>query len=64
LLTVVSCCAQPPTAYLEPLAVGDILPDMPLFLEPGLYVDVPIEATYGQAWEGFPAPWKADLCDE
>ncbi len=24
----------PPTAYVEPIAVGDALPDMPLFLKP------------------------------
>ena len=33
------------TAYVEPIAVGDSLPDMPLFLEPGYYVNVPLEAT-------------------
>src|SRR5262249_23475675 len=32
------------TAYIEPVAVGDTLPDMPLFLEPDVYVPVPLEA--------------------
>jgi hypothetical protein len=44
--------------YIEPLAVGDPLPDMPLFLEPEVYVDVPLEATYMAAWEVVPARWR------
>jgi hypothetical protein len=34
------------TAYVEPIAVGDPLPDMPLFLYDELYVNVPLEKTY------------------
>jgi hypothetical protein len=45
-------------AYVEPLAVGDAICDMPLFLTPTEYVYAPLEETYGQAWSGFPAPWK------
>src|SRR5437764_14640706 len=30
------------TAYVEPVAVGDVLPDMPLFLVPGGHVLVPL----------------------
>lgn len=44
----------PPMAYVEPVAVGDVLPDMPLFLVPGGHVLVPLEATYLAAWEGVP----------
>src|SRR5581483_4518722 len=33
-------------AYVEPTAVGRELIDRPLFLEPELYVNVPLEATY------------------
>ncbi|MBY0513930.1 MAG: DUF4058 family protein [Gemmataceae bacterium] len=47
------------SAYVEPVAVGDPLPDMPLFLEPETYVNVPLEATYQAAWQTFPEPWKA-----
>ncbi len=47
-----------PTAYFEPLAAGDILPDMPLFLTPDRYVNVPLEATYQAAWRGVPQRWK------
>ena len=39
-------------AFVQPVAVGNPLPDMPLFLAPGLYVNVPLEATYTAAFEG------------
>jgi hypothetical protein len=39
-----------PKCYVEPLAVGQLLPDMPLFLKPGVSVDLPVEATYQTAW--------------
>jgi hypothetical protein len=47
-----------PTAYFEPVAVGGTLPDMPLFLTPEHYVNVPLESTYLAAWRGVPARWK------
>lgn len=49
------------TAYVEPIAVGDVLPDMPLFLEPEAYVQVPLEATYETSWGVFPAALKGLL---
>jgi hypothetical protein len=45
-------------AYIEPVAVGDVLPEMPLFLVPGGHVRVPVEATYEAAWAGVPARWR------
>jgi hypothetical protein len=48
----------PPTAYVEPVAVGELLPDMPIFLKPGLYVPAPLEATYQETWNHFPTPMK------
>jgi hypothetical protein len=59
-LTLASYDAGPPlTAYVEPVAVGLSLLDMPLFLRPGYYVPVPLEATYQTTWnEFFPAPMK------
>jgi hypothetical protein len=48
----------PMTAYVEPVAVGDTLSDMPIFLEAGLYVPAPLEATYQTAWSACPAPLK------
>lgn len=37
---------EPLTAHVEPVAVGDPIPDAPLFLGPGWYVNVPLEETY------------------
>jgi Protein of unknown function (DUF4058) len=48
-------------AYIEPVAVGDVLPDMPLFLRSGFYVPAPLEATYQTTWKVFPAPLKGLL---
>jgi hypothetical protein len=49
----------PPVAYVEPVAVGSSLPEMPIFLEPGRYVPAPLDETYRTAWdEFFPAPMK------
>ena len=42
--------ADPCTAYVEPVAVGDTLPDLPIFLEPSRYVPAPLEATYQSTW--------------
>lgn len=45
-------------AYVEPIAVGDSLPDMPLFLTreliPNVHVMVPLESTYQTTWEATP----------
>jgi hypothetical protein len=48
-------------AYVEPVAVGDRLPDMSIFLTPDRYIPCPLELTYQQAWDLFPAPLKAPL---
>jgi hypothetical protein len=45
-------------AYVERLAVGDRLPDMPLFLQPGGCVMVPLEATYTSAFAAVPRRWR------
>lgn len=58
-LTLVAYEADtPPCAYVEPTAVGSVLPDMPLFLEPGWYIDVPLERTYMAAYRGVPKVWR------
>ena len=41
-------------AYIEPLAVGDALPGMALFLAGDLHVITPLEATYQAAWAASP----------
>jgi hypothetical protein len=48
-------------AYVQPVAVGDSLPEMPIFLTADRYVPCPLEATYQTAWEQFPAPLKRPL---
>jgi CO/xanthine dehydrogenase Mo-binding subunit len=45
-------------AYIEPIAVGDQLPEMPLYLEPHDYVIVPLEETYLAAWDTVPTRWQ------
>jgi len=55
------CVNDPPRAYFEPLAVGTSLPDMPIFLTPYHYVNVPLETTYQESWQGVPARWKQVL---
>jgi len=52
----------PPVAYVEPIAVGEALPDMPIFLKPEFYVRAPLEETYRTTWDDFfPAPMKSLL---
>lgn len=48
-------------AFVEAIAVGDRLPDMPLFLTPEACVHVPLEATYQAAWSGVPRRWQSVL---
>jgi hypothetical protein len=61
-LTLAAYDAGPPrTAYVEPVAVGDTLIDMPLFLAPGWYVSVPLEATYQAAYRGVPRRFREVL---
>ena len=46
-LTLASYVAEPcPDAYVEHLAVGSPLAEMPLFLNPDHYVNTPLEPTY------------------
>lgn len=48
-------------AYVEFVAVGDSLPDMPLFLRSEVYVGVPLEASYQSSWSAFPSALKGLL---
>jgi hypothetical protein len=48
-------------AFIEPVAVGDRLPDMPLFLAPNACVMVPFEATYQTAYAVMPQRWQRVL---
>jgi hypothetical protein len=53
-------------AQVEPLPPppatgGMLLAEMPLFLRPDRYVNVPLKATYREAYEGMPAFWRGVL---
>jgi Protein of unknown function (DUF4058) len=56
-------CGSGITAYVEPIAVGDRLPAMPLFLAYREHVPCPLEAAYQAAWKVFPDAVKEHLED-
>jgi hypothetical protein len=61
-LTVVAYRAVPTkTAYVEPVAVGDDLPGLPIFLTEDEYIPAPLEETYRASWAAFPADFKGLL---
>jgi hypothetical protein len=61
-LTVASYSAGPPVkAYLENLAVGAAVPDLPLFLHTERYIPAPLDSTYQAAYRGVPAFWREVL---
>jgi hypothetical protein len=61
-LTISSCDAGFARAmYVSFAGVGDVLPDVPLFLRPEAYVYAPLESSYQEAWRTFPAPLKVML---
>jgi hypothetical protein len=49
------------TSYVETVAVGDALPSMPLILQPGGAVVIPLEDTYQGAWRAVPRRWRRVL---
>jgi len=49
---------QLPQACVEHLAVGSSLIEMPLFLNPDRYINLPLESTYQAAYCGMPAFWR------
>lgn len=59
-LTLASYVAEPViAAYVEPVAVGDSLPPLPVFLEVDFHISLPLEEPYLRAWEKFPEAMKA-----
>jgi len=46
------------TAYVEPVAVGDELPELPVFLTEEEYILAPLEETYQASWAAFPGELK------
>jgi hypothetical protein len=60
------CCASyiggvGAEAFVEPVAVGDRLPAIPLFLTSDEYVEVPLEKTYQAAFAAVPDVWQDAL---
>ena len=47
-----------PEAFIEPVAVGDELPEMPLFLVPDKYIQTPLQPAYDSAWDAVPLYWR------
>jgi hypothetical protein len=47
-----------PTAYVESVGIGDVLPSLPIFLTEDYYVPAPLESTYQEAWEVYPRMLK------
>jgi hypothetical protein len=47
--------------FIEPISVGDTLIDMPLFLDAGRHVAVPLEETYRAAFHSVPRRWRTVL---
>jgi hypothetical protein len=48
-------------SYLEPLRVGDRLPDIPLFLTASLFVPLPLESTYLAAFDDLPEHLRSEI---
>jgi hypothetical protein len=48
-------------AYVNTVAVGEALPDMPLYLEASDYLTIPLERTYETAFAVMPARWQSVL---
>lgn len=61
-LVLAACVGEPsPFAFVESVGAGDVLPEMPLFLDRVAYVRVPLEATYSDTWAHFPGPLRDDV---
>ena len=45
-------------AYIQPVAVGDVMPEMPLFLRPGAHIALPLQQTYDRAFAAIPKRWR------
>ena len=61
-LALVSYVAAPEVeAYVEPVRIGQVLPEMPLFLQVDRYINVPLEPTYQAAFDGAPLYWREIL---
>jgi hypothetical protein len=54
-LTLAAYVADVPvTAYVQPVGFGNVLPDMPAYLDADSWVPVPLERTYQATWDSCP----------
>lgn len=61
-LTLASYVARDPVeAYVTHLAVGDVVPDLSLFLTRTHYINLPLGDTYAVTFRGIPAVWRQVL---
>ena len=52
-------------AYIEPVAVNDnLLPEMPVFLEPDRYILAPLEPTYQTTWDACPVEFREAVLED
>lgn len=54
-------CDLTTRAYIEPVAAGDVLPDMPLYLEANAYIKLPLESTCQMAFAAQSRRWRRVL---
>ena len=55
------CSSESPMAFVEPIAAGDELIEMPVFLQTLRYVSLPLEPTYREAFANVPKFWRGRL---
>jgi hypothetical protein len=54
LIVAAYSAGEPKMAYVEPVAVGDSLPSLPIFLDADTYVPAPLDTTYEVTWAKCP----------
>lgn len=61
-LTLATYAAGVPIrTFVEPVGVGDTLPDMPTFLDPTSYIPAPLEESYVRTWDACPDEFRDRL---
>jgi len=53
-----------PYLFFERCGLGQPLPDMPLFITPETYVNLPLEQSYSRAWQSVPTRWRRVMAPE
>ncbi|MCY2966949.1 MAG: hypothetical protein NT069_25505 [Planctomycetota bacterium] len=53
------CAGDQVAAYVETAAVGEMFPDVPLFLTPTGHIILPLNETYSTTWNSCPEPLRS-----